>query len=132
LTSSIQFAGSSTIGGAGGDGCGSPGPRGFPTANLEIDPRQALPGDGVYATWTYIDDKIYQSVTNIGWRPTFGGNRRTVETHILNYHGNLYGRKLKIDVVERLRNEKRFDTVEELKKQIAEDVKQAKTILEDC
>ncbi len=102
---------------------------GFPTANLEIDPKQALPADGVYATWAYIDDKPHQSVTNIGRRPTFGGNRRTVETYILNYHGNLYGRELRIEVVERLRNEKRFDAVEELKEQMAEDVKQGIALL---
>jgi len=102
---------------------------GFPTANLEVDPKQALPLEGVYATWAYIDDKVCQSVTNIGRRPTFGGNGRTVETYILDYHGNLYGRELRIDIVERLRGEKRFDTVEELKKQIAEDVKQGVAIL---
>ena len=103
---------------------------GFPTANLEIDPKQALPSEGVYATWSYIDGKTYQSMTSIGRRPTFGGNERTIETYILDYHGNLYGRQLKIDIVERLRDEKRFDTVEELKKQIAEDVKQGITILD--
>ncbi len=103
---------------------------GFPTANLEIDHKQALPAEGVYVTWAYIDGKAYQSMTNIGRRPTFGGNERTIETYILDYHGNLYGHKLKIDIVERLRDEKRFDTVEELKKQIAKDVKQGITILD--
>ncbi len=110
-------------------GAGRGAELGFPTTNLEIDPKQALPADGVYATWSYIDGKAYQSVTNIGRRPTFGGNGRTVETHILNYHGNLYGHELRIDIVERLRDEKRFDTVEELKEQIAEDVKQGSAIL---
>jgi riboflavin kinase/FMN adenylyltransferase len=103
---------------------------GFPTANLDIDPKQALPAEGVYATRAYIDDKAYQSMTNIGRRPTFGDNRRTVETYILGYHGNLYGRELRIDIVERLRGEKRFDTVEELKEQIAADVKQGQAILD--
>ena len=103
---------------------------GFPTANLETDAKQALPADGVYATWAYIDDQAYQSMTNIGRRPTFGGDGRTIETYILNYQGNLYGREIRIDIVERLRGEKRFDTVEELKKQIAEDVKQGITILD--
>jgi len=110
-----------------GEGRGSS--LGFPTVNLEIDPKQALPADGVYVTWAYVDDKAYQSVTNIGLRPTFDGKGRTVETYILNYQGNLYGHELKIDVVERLRGEKRFDTVEELKKQIAEDVKQGTAFL---
>ncbi len=102
---------------------------GFPTVNLETDPEQALPADGVYATWAYIDGEAYQSMTNIGRRPTFGGSGRTIETYILNYNGSLYGSELKIDVIERLRDEKRFDTVEELKKQIAKDVKQGVTLL---
>ncbi len=103
---------------------------GFPTANLNIDSEQALPAEGVYATWAYIDDKAYQSMTNIGKRPTFSGNERTVEVYVLNYHGDLYGRKLEIDIIERLRGEKKFDTVEELKKQIIEDVKQGRAILD--
>ena len=111
-------------------GVGRGSELGFPTTNLDIDPKQALPAEGVYVTWAHIDDKAYQSMTNIGRRPTFGGNGRTVETYILNYQGNLYGCELKIDIVERLRGEKRFDTVEELKKQIAEDVKQGKAILD--
>ena len=103
---------------------------GFPTANLDIDPKQALPADGVYCTWAYIDGKAYQSMTNIGRRPTFDGHERTVETYVLNYHGDLYGRELRTDVVERLREEKHFDTLEKLKIQIAEDVKQGIAILE--
>ena len=103
---------------------------GFPTANLEVDPKQALPADGVYATWACFDDNTHQSVTNIGRRPTFDGHERTVETYIINYGGDLYGRQLRIDIVERLRSEHRFNTVEELKKQMAEDVKQGAVILQ--
>ena len=102
---------------------------GFPTANLDIDLRQALPPEGVYATWSHIDDKTYQSVTNIGKQPTFGGSQRIVEVYILDYHSNLYGRELKIDIMERLRSEKQFNTAEELKKQITKDIKQGKAIL---
>ena len=103
---------------------------GFPTANLEVDPQQALPPDGVYATWTYIDDSVYESVTNIGRRPTFGTNERMVEVYVLEYQGDLYGRELKVDVIERLRAEQRFDTADELKQQMAEDVKQGRAILD--
>jgi len=103
---------------------------GFPTANLDVDSEQALPAEGVYATWAYIDDKAYQSMTNIGKRPTFSGSQPTVEVHVPNYLGDLYGQELKIDIIERLRGEKKFDTVEELKKQIAEDVKQGRAILD--
>ena len=102
---------------------------GFPTANLDIDQRQALPADGVYATWAYIDGQAYQSMTNIGRQPTFGGSQRVVEVYILDYHSNLYGCELRIDVMERLRGEKQFDTPEELKKQITEDIKQGRAIL---
>ena len=102
---------------------------GFRTTNLDIDPEQALPADGVYATWAYVDDRAYQSMTNIGKCPTFGYNERTVEVYLLNYDSDLYGRELKIDIIERLRDEKQFDTVEELKKQITEDVNQGIAIL---
>jgi riboflavin kinase/FMN adenylyltransferase len=102
---------------------------GFPTANLDIDPQQALPADGVYAALAYIDNKSHQSVVNIGKRPTFGDGRRIVEVYILDYHGDLYRYDLKIDIMERLRGEKRFTTPEELKKQITKDVKRVRIIL---
>ena len=102
---------------------------GFPTANLKVGPEHALPPDGVYASWAHIDGKAYQSMTNIGKCPTFGDCERTVEAYLIDYRGNLYGRELKIDIVARLRDEKKFDTVEELKKQMAEDVKQGEIIL---
>ena len=103
---------------------------GFPTANLAVNSGQALPADGVYATWAYINDKAYPSMTNIGLCPTFGGCERTVEVYILDYHGDLYEHEMKIDIIERLRDEKKFDNAEELKRQIAEDVKQGRTILQ--
>ena len=102
---------------------------GFPTVNLDVDSNQALPPDGVYATLTYIDSKVYLSMTNIGRRPTFGDNERTVETYILDYKGNLYERHLKIALIERLRDEKRFDSPQELKKQITEDIERGRAIL---
>ncbi len=102
---------------------------GFPTANLDIVPEQALPTDGVYATWAYIDGRAYQSMTNVGKRPTFGGSQRAVEVYVLDYYSDLYGRELKIGIMARLRSEKQFATAEELKKQIAEDIKQGRAIL---
>ncbi|GAJ03924.1 unnamed protein product, partial [marine sediment metagenome] len=103
---------------------------GFPTANLDIDPQQALPTEGVYATLAYIDDKAYKSMTNIGKRPTFGDTERAVEVHILDYHNDLFGRDLKIDIIKRLRDEKQFDTAQQLGKQITEDIKQGRAILD--
>lgn len=104
---------------------------GFPTANLDLKPEQALPGDGVYATITRTDDDSLPSVTNIGVRPTFGGSKRLVETYILNFEGDLLGQKLTIDLVDKLRDEERFDTVEELKVQMIKDVEQARQILNE-
>jgi riboflavin kinase/FMN adenylyltransferase len=102
---------------------------GFPTANLDVIPAQALPADGVYASRAHLDDQVYPAMTNIGKNPTFGNNQRTVEAYILDYHSDLYGQGLTIDIIERLRGEKKFDTPEELKKQIAEDVAQGRDIL---
>jgi riboflavin kinase/FMN adenylyltransferase len=99
---------------------------GFPTANLEIEAEQALPPDGVYVSQTHIDNQSYPSVTNIGRRPTFDSKERTVEVYLLDYDGDLYGRELKIDILERLRGEKKFDTPEELKKQMAQDVERGR------
>ncbi len=102
---------------------------GFPTANLAVNSGQALPADGVYATGAYINDEVYPSMTNIGRCPTFGDSEHTVEVYVLDYHGDLYEHEMKIDIIERLRDEKKFDNAEELKKQIAEDVKQGRAIL---
>lgn len=104
---------------------------GFPTANLEVDTLQAVPPDGVYATRTRTSGEVYKSVTNIGWRPTFQGKERTIETYLIDYSGDLYGKELKVDIIERLRGEKRFKGAEELKKQIAEDIKEARRVLGD-
>ena len=110
-------------------GAGRGAKLGFPTANIDIDSQQALPAEGVYATWIYIDNKAYQSMTNIGRRPTFPGSERTTEALVLDYSGDLYGHELKIDIMGRLRSEKQFDSVEALTKQIAEVVKRGRAIL---
>ena len=102
---------------------------GFPTANIDIDPVQALPADGVYATLAYINDQPRQSITNIGNRPTFGETERAVEVYIFNYNGERYHRNLKIDIIDRLRGEQRFATTDELVKQITKDIKRARAAL---
>jgi riboflavin kinase/FMN adenylyltransferase len=102
---------------------------GFPTANLSVSPEQAVPADGVYATRAYIDGKAYPSLTYIGSSPTFGGKERRIEAYVLDYNGTLYGRELRIDIMERLRGDVKFKSTEELKQQIAEDVKKGKIIL---
>lgn len=103
---------------------------GFPTANIIVDTKRAIPPDGVYVTLVYIDGQKYQAMTNIGKRPTFGEeDQRVIEAHILNYHQNLYGKEFRIEIIQRLRGEKRFNNIEELKKQITEDVKRGSEIL---
>ena len=104
---------------------------GFPTANIEVEPEQALPEDGVYATLGHVGDKVYQSVTNIGVKPTFGKGERTIEAHILDFTGELYGQKLTIELVGRLRAEAKFAGPEELAVQIKHDVERAKMVLKE-
>jgi riboflavin kinase/FMN adenylyltransferase len=69
-------------------------------------------------------------MTNIGKCPTFGECERTVEAYLLDYQGDLYGRGLKIEIVARLRDEKKFANVDELKKQVAEDIRQGRWLLD--
>jgi riboflavin kinase/FMN adenylyltransferase len=102
---------------------------GFPTANLDFGPGQALPADGVYAGWANLNGKSYPAMTNIGTNPTFGDKRRAVEVYVVDYRGDLYGEEIQVEFVERLRGEKRFDSVEELKRQMAEDVKKGISLL---
>jgi riboflavin kinase/FMN adenylyltransferase len=103
---------------------------GFPTANLNVSAGQAIPPDGVYASLAHINGKVYQSMTNVGRNPTFGKNERTVESYLIDYSGDLYGHELSVDFVTRLRSEKKFGNIEELKRQVAEDVRWGKTILD--
>ncbi|HEX79093.1 MAG TPA: bifunctional riboflavin kinase/FAD synthetase [Dehalococcoidia bacterium] len=110
-------------------GSGRGSDLGFPTANLDIDPMQALPMDGVYATLAYIDGKPYPSITNIGIRPTFDEKERAIEVHIFDYNCELYRHNLKIDIINRLRGEHRFRSAEELVKRITEDIIEARSIL---
>jgi len=102
---------------------------GFPTANLDIKPQQALPGNGIYATIARVDGKQFYSATNIGIRPTFGEGEKTVETHLLNYKGDLYGKDIRVEFVQKLRDEQRFSSSEALKVQIEKDVRKVEAIL---
>jgi len=102
---------------------------GFPTANLEIDSNQALPAPGVYTALTRTkagDRESYPSVVNIGTRPTFGGTEEVVETHLLDVTLNLYGRTVGLDFIEHIRDERRFDDVDGLVRQIGRDISTAR------
>lgn len=103
---------------------------GFPTANLETEVEQALPADGVYTSRAFIDNQAHPAMTNIGLNPTFGVDKHMIEVYIMDYKGDLYGRDLTIEIIERLRGEIKFDSPEALKAQIAKDVEQGKDILE--
>lgn len=102
---------------------------GFPTANLAFQSDLAIPADGVYATRAYVSEIPRQAVTNIGTRPTFGEETRTIEVYILDFESNLYGQEIQIELIKRLRGEVRFASEEELKTQIKRDVEQARAIL---
>lgn len=102
---------------------------GFPTANLSVLPERAIPADGVYACFVWVDGKRYPAITNIGIRPSFAGAERTVEAHLLNFSGDLYGLDLRMEFVERLRPERRFKNLDELVAQIRADAECAAELL---
>ena len=102
---------------------------GFPTANLCVEDKLMLPF-GVYATWMMVDGARFPGVTNVGVRPTFGeGLPALVETHLMDQQLELHGKTVEVRFVERLREEKKFSGVEELKAQIAQDVGVARIAL---
>lgn len=95
---------------------------GFPTANVLPPDGLVLPPNGVYFTNTYIDGTMYPSITNLGFAPTCGENRKMCETNILNFSGDLYGKNIKTEFLHFCRSEKKFDGIEELKAKIKNDV----------
>ena len=97
----------------------------FPTANIIPYKNKLLPPDGVYLTKTIYDNNIYKSITNIGKNPTVEGKERTVETHIFNFNEELYGKEIKVCFYGFIRNECKFTSIDDLKKQISEDKKKA-------
>ena len=103
---------------------------GFPTANLEPDSKEKLiPASGAYAVWAMVDGQRMPAMMNIGTRPTFEGKRQTLEVHILKDVGNLYGQKMTVEFVSRLRAEQRFDTREALIAQLEHDRRITENIL---
>lgn len=103
---------------------------GFPTANLKVPTEQLVPANGVYATYIrHIEsDSRHPSVTNIGVRPSFEGQERTIETHIFDFEKDIYGQTYQLEFVARLRPEKKFETIDALIKQIQQDSQQAKAL----
>jgi len=102
---------------------------GFPTANIRMNINQVLPLEGVYAARAHINGETHSALVNIGTCPTFGEKECSVEVYLLEYQGTLYGREMRVDILERLRGEIKFSSAAELQKQVAEDIKKGKAIL---
>lgn len=103
---------------------------GFPTANLRPPERKVIPGNGVYAALAEVEGERLMAAVNVGVRPTFGGGEVLVEAHLLDYHGDLYGRRLTLHFAERLRPELRFEDADSLVRAMEEDVARVRRIME--
>ncbi|CAI8160351.1 MAG: Riboflavin biosynthesis protein RibF [Crocinitomicaceae bacterium] len=105
---------------------------GTPTANIKLNSNEKIiPLDGVYAVICQIKDTIYKGIMNIGFKPTVDeGQKRTVEIHLFDYEKDIYGQDLRTKVIERIRDEVKFNSLKELKSQILKDNEKAKIILE--
>ncbi len=101
---------------------------GTPTINQRLPEDFIKPKFGVYASLVTIEEKVYQAITNIGLRPTFGEAKAGAETFIIDYSGNLYGQNIYVELTDYIRDERKFTSAEELKRQIAADVEQRKVI----
>lgn len=95
---------------------------GFPTANVFFGKHTIIPKNGVYKTIVTVEGNGYPAITNTGINPTVGGEALRTETYISDFEGNLYGKKINIEFIGFIREEKKFDNIEELKKQIQADV----------
>lgn len=102
---------------------------GFPTANINAWDELLLPANGVYATYLWVNGVRHQAATNIGVRPTVDGTQQTIESHLLDFTGDLYGQTVKLEFQHQIRAEKKFSGLDELKAQIALDVTQIRQLL---
>lgn len=93
---------------------------GFPTANLEVNEDFGL-ADGVYRARAYVNNIAYDAMANLGCNPTVGHTQRHLETHLFGFEGDLYGSELRVELLEKIRDERRFDSVEALREQIEKD-----------
>jgi riboflavin kinase/FMN adenylyltransferase len=103
---------------------------GFPTANLEVtELHKLIPARGVYAVYGKVKDLRLKGMLNIGMRPTVGGLRQTIETHFFNFSGDIYHQHLQLELVARLRDERKFSGLDALKEQLGKDQEAALAIL---
>jgi riboflavin kinase/FMN adenylyltransferase len=101
---------------------------GIPTANINLQD-ELCPKIGIYAVTVEYNNRIYNGVANIGYSPTFDDNQFTVEVHLLDFAENIYDKKIRVNFIERIRDEKKFGDISELKEQINQDIIVAKQIL---
>lgn len=94
---------------------------GFPTANLKLQENLIIPKRGIYATKVYIGEEVYIGATNVGYNPTVNGDKMSVETNILQFNKDIYGKTIKLEFLERIRDEKKFKDLNELKIQLKMD-----------
>ena len=99
---------------------------GFPTSNIMLDETMAAPPNGVYVTFCTYNGTRYPSITNVGVKPTVGTYNKNIETHIFNFDKELYGKQIRVEFVKRMREERKFASVEELSKRIEHDCIMAK------
>lgn len=105
---------------------------GFPTANICIDENRIMPAEGVYATVTEYDGKMYPSITNYGGKPTFKDNQILLETNLFDFEGDLYDKNISVHFIEKLRNIVGFASKEELKDQLSADKNKSLEIFKKC
>jgi len=105
-----------------------------PTANISYSHDKMIPAKGIYACWAYLNDKKYQAAINIGTNPTFTPDKQSpnVEAHLLDFRKEIYGEDVRLELVKRLRDELKFDSVEKLLEQIWRDVEETKRILQSA
>jgi riboflavin kinase/FMN adenylyltransferase len=101
---------------------------GVPTANLSVDRARCIPSAGVYAGWLDFGDGWRPAATGIGTRPTFGGGAITIEAHVLDFTGNLYGREVRLALTRRLRPERAFASIAALTDAMARDIRRTREI----
>lgn len=95
---------------------------GFPTANLKAEDKLIIPKNGIYAVKVYIKNKVYYGATNIGYNPTVNGKALSIETNIIDFDEEIYGEIIKVEFLDRIRDEKKFNSLDELKSQLSKDV----------
>jgi riboflavin kinase/FMN adenylyltransferase len=94
---------------------------GFPTCNIVIDETMAALPNGVYMTYCYVDGTKHCSITNVGNKPTVGDFGKNIETNIFNFNKDIYGKKITVEFIRKIRDEKKFDSLDALKQQIHND-----------